>query len=505
MKKLSRRDFLKTISLGSLAALAPASVRSLIENAVVSAVHPSVIILVFDTMSARNLSLYGYRRGTTPNFERFAERATVFHNHISSGNFTSPGTASIFTGTYPWTHRAINQSGLILRSLSPHNIFSALDSQYNKFVFTQNVWADYLLNQFENDIDIHLLPASFSLADGSLGAIFPNDLNAGYRTFDDFLFQVGHRPASLIFGPIEKQHILYELAKISDKGYARGLPHDVSNPKHFRLEDVFNGVDSQLTSLSAPFFSYVHLYAPHEPYRPHAEFENKFKDNWKPDPKPESRFSDGSTNAALLNRRTNYDEYVANVDAEFGRLIDSLTEKGVLDNCIVVVTSDHGQLFERGIHGHSTPLLFEPVIQVPLLVSTPGQVTRQDVYSPTNHVDLLPTLLHLTSQEIPAWCEGEVLPKLGGLDDPKRAIYSVEAKTNSAFAPLSIVTVAMRRNNHKLIYYSGYGYEPWFELYDMDVDPEELTDLYPSTPSFATSLRDELMTSLERANQSLGK
>jgi arylsulfatase A-like enzyme len=119
-------------------------------------------------------------------------------------------------------------------------------------------------------------------------------------------------------------------------------------------------------------------------------------------------------------------------------------------------------------------------------------------------VDLLPTLLHLTGQEIPAWCEGKVLPKLGGSEDPERAIYSVEAKTNSAFAPLSKVTVALRRSNHKLIYYTGYGFEPWFELYDMDVDPEELTDLYPSTPSFAPSLRDELMTSLEHANQSLG-
>ena len=437
--------------------------------------------------------------------ERFAERATVFHNHISGGNYTTPGTASILTGTYPWTHRAINQSGLVLQSLSSHNIFSLLADQYNKFAFTQNLWADYLLNQFEKEIDLHLLPGSFSIADKSFGAKFSNDLNTANRSFDDFLFQTGSRPASLLFGALEKQYFLYRLAKTSDKGYSRGLPHDVTNPKYFRLEDVFDGVNSQLASLSLPFFSYVHLYAPHEPYRPRAEFENIFKDNWKPEPKPVSRFTDGSTNSDLLTRRTNYDEYVANVDVEFGRLIDSLTEKGILNNSIIVVTSDHGQLFERGVHGHTTPLLFDPVIHVPLLVSTPGQVTRQDVYSPTDSVDLLPTLLHLTGQEIPAWCEGKVLPKLGRLEDIERAIYSVEAKTNSAFAPLRKVTVAMRKNNYKLIYYSGYGADPWFELYDMDVDPEELHDLYPSTPSFASSLRDELMTSLEHANQSIGK
>jgi len=245
----------------------------------------------------------------------------------------------------------------------------------------------------------------------------------------------------------------------------------------------------------------VHLFAPHEPYRPRTEFENRFKDNWKPVPKPESRFSDGHTNAALLSRRTNYDEYVANVDAEFGRLINSLTEKGILDDSIVVVTSDHGQLFERGVHGHSTPDLFDPVIHVPLLISVPGQTARQDVYSPTNHIDLLPTLLHLTGQEIPAWCAGKVLPGLGGVEDPERALYSVEAKTNSAFASLSTVTVAIRRDNHKLIHYTGYGFEPRFELYDMEADPEELIDLYPSAPSFAPKLRDELLASLKYANR----
>ena len=219
MKKLSRRDFLKTTSLVSLAVLTPASVRSLIENAVDAKAHPNVIVLVFDTMSARNLSLYGYRRKTSPNFERFAERATVFHNHISGGNYTTPGTASILTGTHPWTHRAINQSGLVLQSLSSHNIFSLFGDQYNKFAYTQNLWADYLLNQFEKDIDIHLLPGSFSIADKSFGAKFSNDLNTANRSFDDFLFQTGSRPASLLFGALEKQYFLYRLAKTSDKGY----------------------------------------------------------------------------------------------------------------------------------------------------------------------------------------------------------------------------------------------------------------------------------------------
>ncbi len=69
---------------------------------------PNIILLVIDTLSARHMSLYGYERQTTPNLERFASRASVYHSHYSGGNFTTPGTATILTGLYPWRHRAIN-------------------------------------------------------------------------------------------------------------------------------------------------------------------------------------------------------------------------------------------------------------------------------------------------------------------------------------------------------------------------------------------------------------
>ena len=202
----------------------------------------------------------------------------------------------------------------------------------------------------------------------------------------------------------------------------------------------------------------------------------------------------------LITRRTNYDEYIANVDAEFGRLIDSLTESGILDNSILVVTSDHGQLFERGLHGHSTPLLYDPVIHVPLLISLPGQTSRADVHVSTSSVDVLPTLLQLVGLEVPAWCEGIGLPGLSGQELVERTIYSVEAKSNSAFAPLKKVTIAMRKNGYKLIHYRGHDPEDQFELYDMENDPEELIDLYPSNPSFVSGMREELFSALSEAN-----
>ena len=98
----------------------------------------------------------------------------------------------------------------------------------------------------------------------------------------------------------------------------------------------------------------------------------------------------------LNQARREYDEYVANVDAEFGRLYDYLQDTGILDTSYLIVTSDHGQLFERGVNGHVTPLLSEAIIHVPLIISAPGQADRQDIYSPTSCVDVVPTLLKMT-------------------------------------------------------------------------------------------------------------
>ena len=99
-------------------------------------------------MSARNLSVYGYPRPTTPNLERFAERATVYHSHIAGGNFTIPATASLLTGTYPWTHRAINHRGMVHQDTVDKNIFRAVGTDYQRLAFPQNVWADLIVSQF---------------------------------------------------------------------------------------------------------------------------------------------------------------------------------------------------------------------------------------------------------------------------------------------------------------------------------------------------------------------
>ena len=174
-------------------------------------------------------------------------------------------------------------------------------------------------------------------------------------------------------------------------------------------------------------------------------------------------------------------------------------QKGILDNTIVIVTADHGELFERGIVGHETPALYEPLIHIPLLISVPGQTQRQDVYSLTSCVDLLPTLAKLTGQPAPEWGEGVVLP--GFRDEPaqnERSVFAVEAKSSSKLGPLKKLTVAMIKENYKLIYYRGYPKTPAPELFDLSNDPEELQDLASTKPSIAADLQQEIEAKLRQ-------
>jgi arylsulfatase A-like enzyme len=211
-------------------------------------------------------------------------------------------------------------------------------------------------------------------------------------------------------------------------------------------------------------------------------------------------FSSGRNLAALENERRKYDEFLAYADAEFGRLMETLAERGDLENTIFIFVSDHGELFERGIIGHTTAGLYHPVIQVPLMIRLPGQKTRQDIYTPTSNTDLLPTLLHLTGQAVPGWCEGQVLPPWQTSASADRPIFSVEAKSSPFQGPLVKRSISMVSGEYKLVHYHGYEEAPdrW-ELYDLAEDPEELRELTSASPEVTRRLQERLLAEFQSA------
>lgn len=511
MRKLTRRDFLR------LAALTPAglSLSSVLKDTSANTNSLNIIILIFDSLSAANMSLYGYPRKTTPNIEKFAENSLIFHSHYSAGSYTTPGSASLLTGLYPWTHRAIRFDSAILPRFVKNNIFHEMSSAYNRIAFTQNLLAEIHLDSFHQDIENHLSPAAFSVVHYMLGDKLRNDPLEGNRALDLFLL-AGDPPQSLLLGTAEKLISQYDASHLIDADlYPFGIPNANDGRVRFVLSDVLEGLDATLAGLKEPFIAYLHLYPPHWPYAPRKEYANLFNDNWSPGAKPWHDLGDHTSEKDLIADRVLYDRYVANVDSDFGKFHEALQKTGLLDRSYLFLTSDHGELFERGVSGHVSPLLYEAGIRVPLVVSAPGQGTRQDVDSVTNSVDILPTVLSLTGHDVPAWAEGELIPALGGEDIPSRSTYSFDAKNSSKFGDLPIFTMALRKDRYKLIYYQGYkdykDYKPnkkenkyevgTFELYDIQSDPDELDDLADSEPTIAKSMLDELLLKYHSVNR----
>jgi arylsulfatase A-like enzyme len=139
---------------------------------------------------------------------------------------------------------------------------------------------------------------------------------------------------------------------------------------------------------------------------------------------------------------------------------------------------------------------------VPLIIASPGQQHRQDIYNPTSCIDLLPTLLHLSAQPVPEWCEGQVLPGLGGPETTGRSLYALEAKTNPKMAPLTRGTITQITDEFKLIHYFGNRrLEQQYELYDLRRDPEEMENRYSAGSATAKDLQQLLETKIQQVNQ----
>lgn len=503
MTQLSRRDILKLMALAS-ASLAARPLASLLDRQA-DASSPHVIVFVFDAWSAAHMKMYGYHRLTMPNLERFADRCNVYHNHYSTGSFTVPGTASLLTGLQPWEHRAVQlTAGGVAPKHQEHTIFAALEKSHSGAGYAQNPYADLFLYQFRDRLQHHIPRNQFDTTNGMLSSlpIFANDSQIAFASFENNIVRNGKGTSgSLYFGMLSRLQGLSEFAGLradNIKQYPAGLPLAGG---YFLLDQVVDGLIESIRQFQSPTLAYLHVFPPHEPYAPKREFTELFDDGWLPPEKPIHPLSRArNSREESLYNRLRYDQYIASWDAEFARALRYLETSGLLEKSVVIVTSDHGELFERGELGHNTSVLSSPVAHVPLLISLPGQNQRRDFHAVTSSVDILPTVASLAGAEVPAWGDGRLLPGLGGEEDLERPIFSMDAKSASSFTAIRQLSIAMIKQRHRLVYYQYPNYSG-FEFYDLDGDPEELEDLFPSAPKLATLMKDELLQTIEDFNR----
>ena len=202
----------------------------------------------------------------------------------------------------------------------------------------------------------------------------------------------------------------------------------------------------------------------------------------------------GYTEDQVLRARAAYYGLVTYVDDKIGRLLDALEERGLDDNTVVIYTSDHGE--SLGEHGLWRKMNFyEQSARVPLQVSGPGVVPAgRRVANPVSLVDLTATILEMAG--VPAeWrrspeTDGDsLLPLMRG----ESAEWKDEAFAEHLAHGTDRARAMLRQGSWKLCY--SHGNPPELELYDLESDPGEFTNLagYPSHREVQDALLARIM------------
>lgn len=354
--------------------------------------RPNVVLITLDTTRADRMGFLGSERGLTPNLDALARQAVVFSQAYAQVPLTTPSHATILTGTYP---------------------------QFNHV----NYMGDPLGNT---------LP------------FLPEILHAnGYKTAA-FVGALVLDPKKLAPG-FERGFDVY------DAGFHRrrnGEDHYHSLER--RGEEVVSRALAWLSKRpAAPFFLWVHLYDPHDPYSPPEPYMTRYKAN-------------------------PYDGEIAYTDSAVATLIAGLRTRGLFDAALVAVMADHGEAFGEHGENHHGIFLYDETIHVPLLFKLPGRHVGTRVDTRVGLVDVAPTILQTAHLSVPAAMQGESLlrstqPKpASAIDQDSDSNLQRPVYAESAYGHLSFGWSKLQAwRTSKYLYIEA----PERELYDQSADP----------------------------------
>jgi arylsulfatase A-like enzyme len=247
---------------------------------------------------------------------------------------------------------------------------------------------------------------------------------------------------------------------------------------------------------------WLHTLPPHDPYLPPPGAKYKLLppgelDRWSQMRGMGEYPSDQQ--AVIDKHRLRYGESIIGADEALGRFLDELERQGRLDKALVIVTSDHGESFERGYMGHAGDLLHEAVVRVPLVIKMPGQKTGRTVHTPVSLADVAPTIADITGAPVLEAADGRSLkPALLGEELSVQPVYTMAMERQSRFKPLRAGHYAVIDGSFKLVLDLAANKA---ELYDLSADPHELSDLSKTAPETAARLRKLLDAQLASAEK----
>jgi arylsulfatase A-like enzyme len=410
--------------------------------------RPNVLLIVLDTVRAGSMSLYGHSRPTTPRIDQFASSGVVFDRAFSTAPWTLPSMASLFTGRFPRDTSAdwwepLNDAHPTLAEVLGREGYATAGFVGN-MVFGNE---EFGLARGFSHWEVFLKSPGQFLLSSSLGRYFGCWMSQGsgcdLRPLVGYYEALGRKPAERINGDF--------LAWLGSRDSRR------------------------------PFFAFLNYFDAHHPYLPAPPFDTMFGPA-KPRRNP-GKLRDDFTREEAGAELDAYEGEIASLDQEVGRLFDQLSERRLLENTLVIVTSDHGESFlEHGVmhHGNS---LYAPQLHVPLVMSWPSRLPAgMRVREPATLRDIPATILELAGlgsrSSLPGaslssyWAAGE---KAAAASDDRHVLSETSGR------PDEPRTHPVRKGNMTSLVIGSLHYirngDGTEELFDIAVDPWEQTDL----------------------------
>jgi arylsulfatase A-like enzyme len=426
---------------------------------------PNVVLIVLDTVRADRLGLYGYRRDTTPNLARLAEQGVRFRRARSTAPWTLPSHASLFTGRWPHELQVERLGRLDAGTPTLAEVLAARGFATGGFV------ANTFFCGHESG------------------------LSRGFDTYRDHSVSPGEVFRSSSLGWFlarnlirAREEILWAITAEGPAQIGLDFPRKSAAAVNREFLDWLDGVRE------GPFFAFLNYFDAHDPYLPPERPARPFGAA----PRSQEQFamlrdwqkldrnSLDSTSQSLAGDA--YDDCIAALDRELGRLFDDLRRRDVLDRTLLIVTADHGEQFgEHGAFGHGMSL-HEPEVHVPLIVAFPGRVPRGAIVEEAVSLrDVPATVAAMVGGGDPSPFPGTPLTRTWN-GSPPRDPESPDAPLSELETPIEGPPESSGPRRHhgpsKSILAGSAAYlrhgDGTEELYDLDSDPAESRDLSPS-------------------------
>jgi arylsulfatase A-like enzyme/Tfp pilus assembly protein PilF len=376
---------------------------------------PNIILITLDTTRADRMDFLGSKRGLTPNLDVLARNSGVFTRAYSQAPLTPASHSTILTGTYPQYHQVLTFPIPLDKSL-PYLPAILKDHGYSTAAFVGSIALDpqFGVPGFERGFDVY---------------------DAGFRWN-------GYTPAAR-YQTVERRavevvdHALTWLSKQQSSGHQPG-----------------------------PFFVWVHLFDPHDPYDPPQPYKTRYA-------------------------KTLYDGEIAYTDSALGKFFRQLKALGVYDDAVITVVADHGE--GLGAHNEDTHgvFLYDETIHVPMVIKLPhGAASGKRIEERVELADITPTLLGSAGIPLLKTMQGQSL--LGFLEPgtpagdaaaklwQNRGAYSQADYGHLAYSWSAIQSLRAG----KYIFIQA----PRRELYDDGVDPKALHNLASTSSAVADTL-----------------